>query len=194
MDIEGHEAIRRSLSNAFHRKETSAKKCKPVAFCPISKCGTTGCIGSSQLSVVEYGYTAGNKPATCATCGKTFPRSNVTLSDPSPAVSEGIRRNRSRNSSPAMSRKPCVVSGSDSPREQLEANVWPLEQSAPVGDVTKEAVLEDASGSWEPGETAVISNSLTPFVRGTAPSTCPLKNVTNTLESSGELHGTITAT
>ena len=58
----------------------------------------------------------------------------------------------------------------------------------------KEAVLDDASGSWEPGEPAVISSFPTPVVGGTAPSTCPLKNVTNTLESPGELHGTITVT
>ena len=119
---------------------------------------------------------------------------HVTLSDPSPAVSEGIKRNMSRNASPAMSRKPSVVSGSDSPRVQLKANVWPREQSAPLGDVVKEAVLEDAPGSWEPGETAVISSFPTPVVGGTAPSTCPLMNATNTLESSGELHGTVTAT
>ena len=59
---------------------------EPVACCPIIKSGTTGCTGSSPLSVVEDGYTAGKKPATCEICGKTFPRSDVTLSDPSPAV------------------------------------------------------------------------------------------------------------
>ena len=58
----------------------------------------------------------------------------------------------------------------------------------------KVAVLDDASGPWEPGEPAVIPSFPTPVVVGTAPSTCPLKNVTNTPESSGELHGTITAT
>ena len=62
-------------------------------------------------------------------------------------------------------------------------NVLPREQSAPFGDAVEEAVLEDASGSWEPGETAVISRFPAPFVGGTAPSTCPLKNVSNTPES-----------
>ena len=45
------------------------------------KCGKNGCTGSCPLSVVQYGYKAGKKPATCRTCGKTFPRPNVTLSD-----------------------------------------------------------------------------------------------------------------
>ena len=137
---------------------------------------------------------AGHKPATCEIFGKTFLRSNVTLSDPSPAESEGIKGNRSRNPSPAMSRKSSVVSWSDSPREQLEANVLPREQSAPFGDVVKEVVLEDASDPLEPGEPAVISSFPTPIVGGTAPSACPLKNVINTPDSSGELHGTITVT
>ena len=53
---------------------------------------------------------------------------------------------RSRNVSPVMSQKSSVVSWSDSPREQLEANVLHREQSAPIGDVVKEVVLEDASG------------------------------------------------
>ena len=163
-----------------------AHRTEPVACCPFIKCGRTGCNGCCPLSVVEYGHTAWKKPATCEICGKTFPRSDVTLSDPSPAESEGIKGNKSRNSSPAMSRKSSVVSWSDSPREQLEANVLPREQSAPFGDVVKEAVLEDASGSWEPGEPAVISSFPTPVVGGTAPSTCPPKNVTNTPESSGE--------
>ena len=78
-----------------------AHRTEPVACCPIIKCGTTGCTGSSPLSVVEYGYTAGNEPATCENCRKTFPRSNVTPSDPSPAVGDGIKSNRSRNYSPS---------------------------------------------------------------------------------------------
>ena len=99
-----------------------AHRTEPVGCRPITKCGTTGCIGSSPLSVVEYGYAAGNKPATCEICGKTFPRSDVTLSDPSPAESEGIKGNRSRNSSPALFSKSSVVSWIYSPREQSEAN------------------------------------------------------------------------
>ena len=104
-----------------------------VACCPIIKCGKSGCTGSCPLSAVEYGYTAGKKPATRRTCGKTFPRPNVTLSDLLPAKSERKKGNRSRNSSlgmsrrsrnvcPAMSRKSSVVSWSDSPREHSEAN------------------------------------------------------------------------
>ena len=75
----------------------------------------------------------GKKPATCRTCGKTFPGPNVTLSDFLLAKSERKKGNRSRNSSPgmsrrspnvspAMSRKSSVVSWSDSPRGQSEAN------------------------------------------------------------------------
>ena len=45
----------------------------------------------------------------------------VTLSDPSLVGSEGIKGKRSRNSSPAMSRKSSVVSWSGQPCEQLEA-------------------------------------------------------------------------
>ena len=39
-----------------------------------------------------------------------------------------------------------------------------------------------------------VASLPSPFVGGAAQSTCQFKNVTNTLESSGELHGTITAT
>ena len=105
----------------------------PVACRPVVKCGKSGCAGSCPLSVVEYGYTAGKKPATCRTCGKTFPRPNVALSDFLPGKNERKKGNRSRNSSlgmsrrsrnvsPAMSRKSSVVSWSDSPREHSEAN------------------------------------------------------------------------
>ena len=82
---------------------------------------------------------------------KIFLRPNVTLSDPSP-----------------MSRKSSVVSWSGPLREQLQANVLPSEQSTPSGDVVKVAVLEDASGPWEPGEPAVISRFPSPLVGGTA--------------------------
>ena len=105
----------------------------PVACRPIIKCGKSGCTGSCPLSVLEYGYKVGKKPATCRTCGKTFPRPNVTLSDFFPAPNERKKENRSRNSSPGMSRrssnvspamprKSSVVSWSDSPRELSEAN------------------------------------------------------------------------
>ena len=99
---------------------------EPVACRPIIKCGTMGCTESCPFVAVEYGCTAGNEPATCETCGELFPRPKVTLSDPSPAASEGIKGNRSRNSSPAMSRKSSVVSWSGRPCEQLEASS-PLE-------------------------------------------------------------------
>ena len=93
------------------------------------KCGKSGCTGSCPLSVVEYGYKAGRKPATCRACGKTFPRPNVTLADFFPVKSDkkkgNISRNvspvtsrRSRNTSPAISRRSSVVSLSDSPRDQ----------------------------------------------------------------------------
>ena len=65
--------------------------------------------------------------------GKPFPRQHVTLSDFLLAKSERKKGNRSRNSSPAMSRhsrnaspamsrKSSVVSWSDSPRKQSETN------------------------------------------------------------------------
>ena len=60
----------------------------PVACRPIIKCGKSGCTRSCPLSVVEYGYKAGRKPATCRACGKTFPRPNVTLSDFFPVKSD----------------------------------------------------------------------------------------------------------
>ena len=44
----------------------------PVACRPIIKCEESGCTGSCRLSVVEYGFSAGKKPATCRICGKTF--------------------------------------------------------------------------------------------------------------------------
>ena len=83
---------------------------------------------------------------------KIFPSPKVTLSDPSPAGSEGIEGNRSRNFSLAMSRKSSSWSGR--PCEQLEASFPPSEHSAPFGDAEKAVVMEDASGPWEPGELA----------------------------------------
>ena len=100
----------------------------PVACRPIIKCGKSGCTGSCPLSVVEYGYKAGRKPATCRPCGKTFPRANVTLADFFSVKSDKKGNNsrnvspvtsrRSRNTSPAMSRRSSVVSWSDSPHDQ----------------------------------------------------------------------------
>ena len=101
----------------------------PFACRPIIKCGKSGCIGSCPLSVVEYGYKTGRKPATCRACGKTFPRPKVTLSDFFPVKSEKKEGNnsrnvspvtsrRSRNTSPALSRRSSVVSWSDPPRDQ----------------------------------------------------------------------------
>ena len=101
----------------------------PVAGCPTIKCGNSGCIGTCLLSVVEYGYKAGTKPATCRNCGKIFPRPNVTLSDFSHVKSDKEKGNnsrnvspatsqRSRNTSPAMSRRSSVVSWSDTPHNQ----------------------------------------------------------------------------
>ena len=119
----------------------------PVACRPIIKCGKSGCTGSCPLSVVEYGFTAGKMPATCRTCGKTFPRPNVTRSDFLPAESERKKRNRSpnsspgmsrrsRNVSPAMSRKSSVVSWCDSPREQSGVN-------------GEDAVMEDGTATHQ---------------------------------------------
>ena len=119
----------------------------PVDGLPIIKCGKSGCTGSCPLSVVEYGYKAGRKPATCRTCGKTFPRPNVTLSDFFPVKSDKKNGNssrnvspttsrRSRNTSPAMSRRSRVVSWSDSPRDQAVPK-------------SEDAVMEDCTESHQ---------------------------------------------
>ena len=77
----------------------------PVAGRPIIKCGISGCNGSCSLSVVENGYKSGMKPATCRTCGKTFPRPNIS----------GIK---SRIASPTRSQKSSVLSWSEALCEQ----------------------------------------------------------------------------
>ena len=87
----------------------------PVACLPIIKCEKSGCTGSCPLSVVDYGYKTGKKPATCRTCGKTFPRPNVTLADFLPVISDKKKGNSTRNASPATSRRSrqhltCLVS------------------------------------------------------------------------------------
>ena len=107
----------------------------PIACRPTIKCGKTGCTGSFPPSVVECGYTAGQKPATCRTCGKTFPRPNVTLSDFPPAE-EKRKGGTVKNASPATSRRSSWVSWSDSPREQ----------SAPSGE---DIVMEDCTESHQ---------------------------------------------
>ena len=75
----------------------------PAAGCPIIKCGNSGFTGTCLSSVVEYEYKAGTKPVTCRTCGKNFPRPNVTLSDFSPVKSDKKKGNSSRNVSSATS-------------------------------------------------------------------------------------------
>ena len=75
----------------------------PCCLSTNHQCGKSGCTGSCPLCVVEFGYTAGKKPATCRICGKTFPSPNVTLSDSPPARRENKWRNSSQNASPAIS-------------------------------------------------------------------------------------------
>ena len=70
----------------------------PAACRPIIKCGKSGCTGSCPLSVVEYGYKAVRKPASCRACGETFPRPNVTPSDFFPVKSDKKKGNNGRNS------------------------------------------------------------------------------------------------
>ena len=95
---------------AFSEEECSqqdvVQRMVPVAGRPIIMCGTFGCSGSCSLSAVEYGYEAGKKPATCQICGRIFPCPN------SRNVSSVTSR-RSRNTSPAMSRRSSVISWSD---------------------------------------------------------------------------------
>ena len=103
----------------------------PVAGRPIIMCGISGCSGSCPLSVVENGYEAGKKPATCKTCGKIFPRPNVILS----------------NTSPALSRRSSVVSWSDSPRDQAVPK-------------SVDAVMEDCTESHRTWNEALGEQSL----------------------------------
>ena len=91
----------------------------PAACRPVIKGVKCGCTGACPLSVVEYGYQAGKKPARCRTCGTTFPRPNVTLSVFLPSKRKETR-NRSQTASPAVSRRSLGVSWSDSPRERTE--------------------------------------------------------------------------
>ena len=88
----------------------------PVAGRPIIKCGTlAGCTGSCSLSVVKSGYNAGKKPATCRTCGKIFPRPNIS----------GIK---SRTASPTRSQKSSVSSSGNS----IAGRYGPCAPSEPV--------------------------------------------------------------
>ena len=75
----------------------------PVACRPIIKCEKTECAGSSPSSVVEHGYQAGKKPATCRICGKIFSRPDVTLSNFLPDSGE-----RKRETAVKMSLLPCL--------------------------------------------------------------------------------------
>ena len=97
--------------------------------------------------MVEYGYKAGRKPATCRACGKTFPRPKVTVSDFSPVKSDNKKGNnsrnvspvtsrRSRNTSPAISRRSSVVSWSDPPRDQTVPK-------------SEDAIMEDCTESHQ---------------------------------------------
>ena len=64
----------------------------PVDDLPIIKCGNSGCTGSCPLSVVEYGYQAGKKPAPCRTCGKIFPRPNIFWNQESKRLSYQVSK------------------------------------------------------------------------------------------------------
>ena len=92
----------------------------PVACRPIIKCGKSGCTGSRPFSVVEYGYKAGRKPDTRRTCGNTFPRPNVTLSDFLTVKSDKKKGNNSQNVSPVTSRR----SRNTSNLPYLDGQVW----------------------------------------------------------------------
>ena len=81
--------------------------------------------------MVEYGYEAGKKPATCRTCGKIFPRPNIS----------GIK---SRNASPTRSQKSSVASWSQALCEQSRSLV--------------ETVLPAAMGPCAPSEPVPFSS------------------------------------
>ena len=63
-----------TTQKAFSEEECSqqddVQHMVPVSGRQIIMCGTLGCSGSCSLSVVEYGYGAGKKPATCQICGR----------------------------------------------------------------------------------------------------------------------------
>ena len=105
----------------------------PAACRPVIKCGTFGCTGTCPLSVVECGYQPGKKPASCRTCGTTFPRPDVTLSDFLPGKRKEKKKNRSQTASHPVPRRSSWVSWSDSPREQTE----PDGEDAVMGDCTE---------------------------------------------------------
>ena len=115
----------------------------PVAGSPIIMCGTFGCSGSCPVSVVEYGYQVGKKPATCRTCGKIFPRLNVS----------GIK---SRNASPTRSQKPSVASWSEALCEQSRSQVETVFPAA-VGPCAPSEPVPLSSGFVVTSEHAVIS-------------------------------------
>ena len=95
------------------------------------------------LSVVENGYKAGEKPATCRTCGKTFPRPNIS----------GIK---SRIASPTRSQKSSVLSWSEALCEQSRGQVetvWP----AAMGSCAPSEPVPFSSSFVATSEHAVIS-------------------------------------
>ena len=145
-----------------------------ISSSPVSAVG-----GASKPAVISGFSAEVTTPSPCPlrNLSSTPESYQVTLSDPSPVGSEGIKGNRSRNSSPAMSRKSSVVSWSGRPCEQLVASSTPSGQSAPFDDAGKSVVLDDASGHPESGELAVIS-------------TCPLKNVSDAPEGVSVCCGT----
>ena len=106
-------------------------------------CGTSGCTGSCPLSVVENGYNAGKKPATCRTCGKLFPRPNTS----------GIK---SRIASPTRSQKSSVSSWSEALCEQSRSQVETVLPAA-MGPCAPSEPVPFSSGFVVTSEHAVIS-------------------------------------
>ena len=115
----------------------------PVDGRPIIKCGNSGCTGSCPLSVVEYGYQAGKEPATFRTCGKIFPRPNIS----------GIM---SRNASPTRSQKSSVASWSETLCEQSRSLVETVLPAA-MGPCAPSEPVPFSSGFVVTSEHAVIS-------------------------------------
>ena len=115
----------------------------PVACRSIIKCGISGCTGSCSLSVVENGYNAGKKPATCGTCGKIFPRPNIF-------------GNKSRIASPTNAQKSSVSSWSEALCEQSRGQVETVLLVA-MGPCAPSERVSFSSGSVVTSEHAVIS-------------------------------------
>ena len=71
----------------------------PVLCRPVITCGKCGCAGSCLVAVVENGYKSGRRPASRDTCGRTYPRPNVSVADNMPARVDKKRKHSGQKES-----------------------------------------------------------------------------------------------